>query len=307
MRACAPGKLVLSGAYSVLEGAPAIVTAVDRYVYADSSRPARIVTPEVRAALPDAEAPDFEASALRDDGRKLGLGSSAAILVASLAAADARHFGTEQELRQSVFAGALTAHRQAQGGGSGVDVAASTWGGTLIAARSPTGGLQLEAAELPSGLVVEAWASQISASTPELLAAVARWRAHSPSEYAELMGALGSAAARAAAALRSGQVLELIAELARQRVGFSALGRAAGVAIVTPEVEQLALATGPCAAAVLPSGAGGGDIVLWISDRASPRGFRELAATLGHRPLSLSLHARGVHRCLPESTLHRGS
>ena len=86
MRACAPGKLVLSGAYSVLEGAPAIVSAVDRYVCCDSARPAELITPEVRAALPaGADAPLFDASALRAEGRKLGLGSSAAILVASLA------------------------------------------------------------------------------------------------------------------------------------------------------------------------------------------------------------------------------
>ena len=102
-------------------------------------------------------------------------------------------------------------------------------------------------------------------------------------------------------------MLDLIAELTQQRLGFSALGRAAGVPSVTPEVERLARATGPSAAAVLPSGAGGGDIVLWLSDRASPRGFRDLAASLGHHPLSLSLHARGAHRCLPESTLHLGS
>src|SRR5579871_2078485 len=95
MRARAPGKLVLSGAYAVLEGAPCLVAAVDRYAVADAARPAPFVTDEVRAAV-DAgvldAAPWFDASALRDrapDGtsRKLGLGSSAAILVASMAAA----------------------------------------------------------------------------------------------------------------------------------------------------------------------------------------------------------------------------
>jgi len=40
----APGKLVLSGAYAVLSGAPALVVAVDRYVVADSARPAAFLT-----------------------------------------------------------------------------------------------------------------------------------------------------------------------------------------------------------------------------------------------------------------------
>src|SRR5688572_33181913 len=93
MIARAPGKLVLSGAYSVLEGAPALVAAVDRYALADEAREAPLITAEVRAAIAAGyliEAPWFDASALRADaaagGRKLGLGSSAAILVASLAA-----------------------------------------------------------------------------------------------------------------------------------------------------------------------------------------------------------------------------
>jgi phosphomevalonate kinase len=39
MKARAPGKIVISGAYAVLEGAPSVVTAADRYVTADT--PAR--------------------------------------------------------------------------------------------------------------------------------------------------------------------------------------------------------------------------------------------------------------------------
>jgi phosphomevalonate kinase len=306
VRACAPGKLVLSGAYSVLDGAPAIVSAVDRYVCCDSARPSSLVTDEVRAALPAERAPDFDASALRADGRKLGLGSSAAILVASLAAVDPRHFASDSELRDAVLGPALIAHRRAQGGGSGIDVAASTHGGTLIAARNAAGGLELEPVALPRELVVEAWASRVSASTPQLLGAVAQLRARAPAEHGALLAALKAAAERAAAAIRRGQTLDLIAELDRQRAGLVALGGAAGVPIVTAEVERLALAARPFAAAVLPSGAGGGDIVLWCSDRPSPREFQELAASLDHQLVPLTLHARGVHRCLPESTPPRG-
>lgn len=305
MKACAPGKLVLSGAYSVLEGAPALVTAVDRYVCCDSAQPAGFVTPEVRVALPGAVAPAFDASALRSEGRKLGLGSSAAILVASLAAADPRQFSSDEDLRQALFGTALAAHRQAQGGGSGIDVAASTWGGTLLARRSGEGGLELEPLLLPRTLVVEAWASAVAASTAEFLQAVARFRARAPAEHAVVLGALRAAAERAGDALRSGQTPDLIAQLELQRAGFVALGRAAAIPIVTPEAEQLSRAAGP-GAVVLPSGAGGGDIVLWVSDRPSPREFRDLATSLGHHLLPLTIHARGVHRCSPESPFDRG-
>jgi len=305
MRACAPGKLVLSGAYSVLEGAPALVTAVDRYVCCDSAQAASIVTPEVRAARLGAAAPAFDASALRSEGRKLGLGSSAAILVASLAAADPRHFSSDEDLRGALFDPALAAHRQAQGGGSGIDVAASTWGGTLLARCSAEGGLQVEPLLLPGDLIVEAWASEVAASTAEFLQAVARLRARCPSEHALLLGALGAAAERASEAMRCGQTPDLIAQLDQQRAGFVALGRAAGIPIVTPEAERLSRAAGP-GSVVLPSGAGGGDIVLWLSDRPSPREFRDLATSLGHHLLRLTIHARGVYRCAPESTSDRG-
>ncbi|HET9957635.1 MAG TPA: hypothetical protein VFQ61_24225, partial [Polyangiaceae bacterium] len=117
MKARAPGKLVLSGAYAVLEGAPAIVAAADRYVVADSSRPAGFITPEVRAALPSGPWPAFDASPLREGDRKLGLGSSAAILVASLAALELERDPelAAAELAERVFRPALVAHREAQG------------------------------------------------------------------------------------------------------------------------------------------------------------------------------------------------
>jgi hypothetical protein len=75
---------------------------------------------------------------------------------------------------------------------------------------------------------------------------------------------------------------------------LSRLGGAAGVPIITPEVQRLAEWALPRGAAVLPSGAGGGDIVLWVAREPSPRPFRELASSLGHRLIPVELHARGV-------------
>jgi phosphomevalonate kinase len=297
LKAKAPGKVVLSGAYAVLEGAPAIVSAVSRYVCCDTEQVAERVTPEVLAALPSGPFPAFDASELRDGAQKLGLGSSAAIVVASLAAVRAAEFDTDAELRRAIEAPALAAHQRAQGGGSGIDVAASTRGGTLIARRTTHGTLTLEEVTLPRDLCVEAWASGVSASTPELLRAVARFRDARPREYDELMSALTAAATRAASALSSAQSDALISELGLQRELLARLGSASMVPIVTPEVRELAEWAGPRGAAVLPSGAGGGDIVLWVSRKPSPHEFRELAASLGHRHIPLELHARGVFCC----------
>lgn len=301
MKASAPGKVVLSGAYAVLEGAPAIVSAVDRYVHSDSARSGGIVTPEVRAALPAGPFPWFDAGELRAGERKLGLGSSAAILVASLAAARGELFSDEGALRSAIHAPALRAHREAQAGGSGIDVAASTWGGTLVARRSGTNQLELESVALPAGLRVEAWASSVSASTPELLAKVSSFRERSPSDYDSIMKILLLRAGEAADALKQEDVEALIVALNGQRLGLSRLGGAAGAPIVTEPVEKLASWATAHDATVLPSGAGGGDIVLWVSARPATAEFHALAARLGHRHIPLNLHARGVFCTAPES------
>jgi phosphomevalonate kinase len=294
MKARAPGKVVISGAYSVLEGAPAIVSAVDRYAVADSERAPDWVSPEVQAALGQEQAPYVDASALRERGQKLGLGSSAAILVASLAArlpAGALSGTALQQLEQQ----ALAAHRHAQGGGSGIDVVASVRGGTLACRRSATG-LDVQPARLPPGLVVEVWASGAAASTAKLLGSVAQLARSAPASYREIMDALRAGAERAVLALQTGQSRALIDALDEQRAGFLRLGRAAGEAIVTPELELLARAGAAEHAVVLPSGAGGGDIALWAGEGASSADFRRQAHTLGHALLAVALHAQGVHQ-----------
>ena len=131
MRVIAPGKLVLTGAYAVLEGAPAIVAAVDRYAVADTAVARRRST---------------SGPSTTTRGQKLGLGSSAASLVASLGARalargdDPRHAA----VRSEIFRAARDAHQRQQGGGSGVDVAASVHGGVLryTVLREPSRGSQ---------------------------------------------------------------------------------------------------------------------------------------------------------------------
>jgi phosphomevalonate kinase len=296
MIARAPGKVVVSGAYAVLEGAPAVVAAVDRYVVADTSRPTDFTTPEVRAALGEKPAPWFDASALRAGDKKLGLGSSAAILVASLACIAAENENLEDaELAAEIFEPALVAHRTAQGGGSGVDVAASAFGGTIIAVSLGTN-LDVEPTSIPVGLAIEVLFAGVPASTPALIGRVKALKASSRAEYDTIMRGLMAAAAEAASAFEAGSATGVVAALRAQLRGLTALGEHAGAPIVTREVAVLADRAEREGAVVLPAGAGGGDVALFVGLEPPSDEMRRAFAGQGHERLDLRLGARGVHR-----------
>ncbi|HEX2870698.1 MAG TPA: hypothetical protein VHP33_05565 [Polyangiaceae bacterium] len=295
-RARAPGKVVISGAYAVLAGAPAIVSAVSRYVTADTARAPEFVTDEVQAALAATErAPWFDASELRADGRKLGLGSSAAILVASLFALEQeREPGLDAEQRLlRVLELAQAAHRKAQGGGSGVDVAASTRGGTLVYQLGPRGA-SYRAVRVPAGLSLEIWTCPTSASTRELLAAVAATAHGAPEAYASAMGAQVLAAHDAALAIRRQDPRAFVRALRAQTRALSRLGQAASVPIVTPELLELAPLAERDGGALLPAGAGGGDIALFVGRAPSTPDLRAALENRAHRRLDADLSAPGV-------------
>ncbi|WP_437594479.1 hypothetical protein [Sorangium sp. So ce1000] len=317
----APGKLVLSGAYAVLEGAPALVAAVDRYVLADPARPAALVTEEVQAAI-DAGALDaaawFDASALRSAepepppaspgaapprgaSRKLGLGSSAAILVATLAAraaaaseASAAPAGQRAPTwdARALFLGALAAHRRAQGGGSGVDVAASVYGGVLCCRLGPGGELDVTPHALPGGLVIEVFASDASARTSAMLERVRALAAREPEAHRALLGA---AAEGARAAVVAADARALVAALDRQVDALAELGDRAGAPIVTPALRRLRPAAAAEGASLAPSGAGGGDVSLFVGGAPPSTAWLAAARAAGLERVPMALGAPGVH------------
>src|SRR5260370_3639318 len=296
MRVLAPGKLVLTGAYAVLDGAPAIVAAVDRYAVADSSRVSQSPAPEVRAAFGDAAAPETDVRALHDaEGRKLGLGSSAAAVVSAFAPkALARGEDlNDASVRAGLFLEARRAHGRVQNGGSGVDVAASVYGGVLkyvVGEFSPA----IRRVVWPADVVLAAYFGGVSARTTELRARVAALRSGRSRDFAPLAKSMADTARLAADALEAGNGSGFVAAARIYGALLAELGRMAAAPIVPPAFAELASVAEREGAGFFPSGAGGGDVAVWLGTLGPSAAFAGRAQALGLTRLSLSIDRVGV-------------
>jgi phosphomevalonate kinase len=296
VRARAPGKLVLTGAYAVLDGAPAIVVAVDRHAVADTERVASSPPAEVRLAVGLDAPPAIDVSALQDgQGRKLGLGSSAAAVVASLAA---RALAGGEDVasaavRRRIFGVARDAHARVQSGGSGVDVAASVFGGALRYALG-AGAPSIQPLAWPAGLFLAAFFSGESARTSDLRARVDAARVRRPGDHADLARTMERTAAVAADAFEAGDASAFARAAAAYGTLLGDLGRFADAPIVPSAWGTLVRRAAAEAGAFLPSGAGGGDVAVWLGAAPPPDEFLAEAHTLGLQALPISVDPDGV-------------
>lgn len=159
--ASAPGSIMITGEHAVLHGAEALVGAVNHRVqvtleprtdqritvqsalgYADTTLselafppPLSFVGRAIRAcAAHDMNGFDLHITA--DMPSTVGLGTSAAVTVATLAALHA--YGSMDVSPMDLHAQALGIARDLQGSASGADMAASVWGGVLRYRALPT-------------------------------------------------------------------------------------------------------------------------------------------------------------------------
>jgi mevalonate kinase len=322
IRTAAPGKLVLLGEYAVIEGAPAWVAAVNRFAEVEAaqaegeprliaitggrqevtlqrqgdrwtaSKEWALAAAAYTAAFPEGGV-DITVDTnqfflpLPEGGRgKAGYGSSAAVVAAILAASD------RYSDPAACFLAAREVHFAAQGGvGSGIDIAAAVFGGTLAYRVSPQP--TAEPLPLPSGLQVLAVWTGASASTPQLVGRVLEWKASSPSQFESLYLRLRDTAEAGIAAAKAGDLAALLDAVEDYGRRMSQLGRAAGAPIITPVMESL---FGRLAgrAACKPSGAGGGDIILAFTTADDAPAVRAEIEAFGLPLVDLAWNAPGA-------------
>lgn len=304
--ASAPGKLLLSGEYAVLRGAPAIVAAVDARAIAtlDPTAEGEPPQPEAREARKEAErhfgaAPGrlaIDVSALRSEDKKLGLGSSAAAAAAAagvVALARGRDL-SDEGVRRAVFEAAFEGHRIVAPQGSGVDVAASALGGYVRFARR---GDAAEAASvaLPEGLFLEVVWTGKEARTSDFLAKVEALRASDAAAHARAFERLLRGADALAEAFARGDAHAVVEGAEAYGAAMEALGAAAGAPIVEETLASIRGLAAECGGSAKPSGAGGGDVaVAFFTDLTSVQKFRSRCAAGRFTLLPLRLGAEGV-------------
>ncbi len=229
---------------------------------------------------------------------KLGLGSSAAIVVA-LTGALLRFTGGPALPRQELIAICHEAHRRLQGGaGSGIDVATAITGGTVAIdfRGDPGAGVpQAHPVSWPRQLNLAAVWSGESASTPFMLGRLRAYRERDATRFAGHMQRLGANAGQALAAWTAEDAPGVLSAIAGYESGLRLLDEAAGIGIFSPVHEQLRAIAVKHGAVYKPSGAGGGDFGIALTDsRAVDRAVRAAYGAAGFRVLDVDLCAPGL-------------
>lgn len=249
-------------------------------------------------------------ASLTEGGRKLGLGSSAAVTVATIDALAEFYqlsLGDTDRYRLAMLAAAAVSPN-----GSGGDIAASTWGG-WIAYRSPDLNRMRELARGDSvtaalrahwpgfsvrtipppkrvGFLV-GWTGR-PASTPALTARTGD-RQHRIAARPEFLAGSRSAVEHLVRALGDDDVSAVRDGIRRARELLYALDATTDLGIRTDRLDALCTEAEHAGAAAKPSGAGGGDCGIAVVDNEHP----EVAAEVSRRwrvadilPVPLGIH-----------------
>lgn len=318
----APGKLVALGEYAVLDGAPAVVLAVDRYAevtigpaadvcaltmrapdaversFAVGAQSGAALVDLVTAALepPLAWSATIDSRAFFAGSAKLGLGSSAAVLCAWAGAFGAFARSQGRVAPERSVAELIELHRRFQGGkGSGLDVAASYTGGAILFSLAASGAPQIGSVRLPNSVGFAGIFAGRSASTPGLVAHYRAWCRDRPRAAAALNSRLTVAAEAGVKALRGNDAAAWLEAFAAYGGGLQELGEASGLAVVTAEHREIGEEARRYGVAYKISGAGGGDLGLaCAADAEALEAFRKSIGDRGFRVINVSLAEHGL-------------
>lgn len=287
MTASAPGKLMLFGEHAVVYGYPSIVTAISLPAQAGERL---YVTTDDTGYAGDIKFIDAAVKVWGKGGAKLyaksafsgkyGFGSSSAVTVAALKML--RPQATNQEL----FDGAYKIVVGIQGAGSGFDVAAAVFGGTLYFVKA---GKVIEPLPIPSMPLIVGYTG-VKADTKSLITDVAAKRAREPEKVDRIFAAIGKIVDEAKQKIvegdweRVGKLMDFNQEYLRD------------LGVSSDKLEALiAAAKGAGAWGAKLSGAGGGDCMIALAPPEKRVAVEEAIVRAGGEVVHVTPNAEGVH------------
>ena len=222
-----------------------------------------------------------------DSGKKYGLGSSAAVTVATVKALC--RFYNLPVTKDEIFKLAAIAHFEVQGNGSLGDVAASVYGGwiayhsfdrqwlaqqrkyldlrTLVDLPWPD--LKIESLKAPSNLqLLIGWTGK-PASTSQLVDKISLFKARQQKEYRQFLEDSKHCIQRMVDGFHNADLESIKNEIRYNRELLKQLGTNSGLHIETPVLNKLCEIAEDFGGAAKTSGAGGGDCGIVAIDRDS--------------------------------------
>ncbi|MFI6040968.1 phosphomevalonate kinase [Nocardia sp. NPDC051321] len=249
-------------------------------------------------------------SELHDDGIKLGLGSSGAVTVATVAALSAFH-GLDLPLEQR-FRLAMLATARVDPKSSGGDLAASTWEDwvaysapdrtEILAMTERFGvdhtihadwpGLSVQRLTPPANLTLEVGWTGTPSSSPVMVAGLARHKRKYSTFYRSFLWRSDECVHLSLAALRAGDSAGLVEQIRRFRQLMETADRVARVGIFTDRLNTLCRTAAEAGGEAKPSGSGGGDCGIAAFTGAEQPELDHLRTRWRHagiRPLAINI------------------
>lgn len=228
---------------------------------------------------------------------KMGFGSSAALCVA-LVRGLLHALELDWPIAQ-IFRLALNAHHHAQGKvGSGIDIAASYFGGFLKYERIyPTDISDRLPVTLPAcpGLYFKPVFTGKSASTTRLVNGVKQLKEKQPQIYQQIMEKLKKISVEGVKAFEQGQVEHFLNQVHSFYSTLKELGKQSGMPIISEVHQKLAEIVSREGGVYKPSGAGSGDIgLIFTDDRQKLNSATESVKMHGYLPLEVEISKEGV-------------
>ncbi len=362
MKFSAPGKLMIAGEWSVLEGNTCVVAAVNRRVFVEISKSDEISVSvkdfgikDVKAEFEDDELEWENANAqeqeklafakaaieaslqyigkykpfkinswnedtqikLGKEKKKIGFGSSAASVVATVGAILAFHGIDIKKNKEIIYKLSTIAHYFAQGKvGSAFDVAASTYGNVIAYNRFDAAWLlrQFESKKSVNEIVCQQWPgfrvealnifksmillvgwTKESASTSAMIKQMDGFKQTKPERYSMIYDSIGKLAIELVDAWKKEDGKRMIELVKSNEELLARLGAESGVNIETPELKKLSEVADSLGAAGKLSGAGGGDcgIAICFGKRTAGKIKSEWKKS-GLYPLDVSIDKDGL-------------